>query len=157
MNELIKENEKISDNIQLFRIVSNEKKLIKLLTKKIVDELYDENVNTYLIKTKTNKTIGFFSLKEIKTKDNKLAIELVCLYILKEYRLKYIATDLLNDITWSINKKRVDYEYILANCFVESIMFFLKNGFDFYQVNKGLNYKERNIVVVYKKLIKEIN
>ena len=40
MNELIKEYQKITDNIKLFRIVNNKKKLHDILTKKIVKELY---------------------------------------------------------------------------------------------------------------------
>ena len=152
MNKLIKEYQKINDNIKLFRIVNNKKKLYKILTKKIVEVLYTNKTDTYLIISKTNKAIGFFSIKETKTYNNKLAIELVCLYILKEYRLKYIATDLLNDIKRSIKQNNNDYEYFLANSYVESAMFFLKNGFDFYHVDKGLNHKERNIILMYKKI-----
>ncbi|MBE6493371.1 MAG: GNAT family N-acetyltransferase [Methanosphaera stadtmanae] len=152
MNKLIKEYQKINDNIKLFRIVNNKKKLYKILTKKIVEVLYTNKTDTYLIISKTNKAIGFFSIKETKIYNNKLAIELICLYILKEYRLKYIATDLLNDIKRSIKQNNNDYEYFLANSYVESAMFFLKNGFDFYHVDKGLNHKERNIILMYKKI-----
>ena len=154
MNELIKEYQKITDNIKLFRILNNKKKLHDILTKKIVKELYTNKTETYILITKTNKAVGFFSVKETKTNNNKLAIELVCLYILKEYRLNYIATDLLNDITRSIKQNKPDYEYFLANSYVESVMFFLKNGFDFYHVDKGLKHKERNIIVMYKKITK---
>jgi N-acetylglutamate synthase-like GNAT family acetyltransferase len=93
-----------------------------------------------------HKLIGFFALK-IKKK----VIELLCLYIFEECRNKSIATYVLNDIIFTVRHNMVcNVEYIVANSFVESSMFFLKNGFDFCKINKKLDYKKKNIILMYK-------
>ena len=72
-----------------------------------------------------NKLVGFFSLNI-----NNNLIELLCLYVFEECRNKSIATYVLNDILFTVRHNYLyKIEYIVANSFVDSSMFFLKNGF----------------------------
>ncbi|MBE6486386.1 MAG: GNAT family N-acetyltransferase [Methanosphaera stadtmanae] len=121
-----------------FDVILNQEGYIKFFS--------DNTLNYFILYH--NKLVGFFTLK-IK----KNLIELSCLYIFEECRNKYVATYVLNDIIFTVRHNLLyNVEYIVANSFVESSMFFLKNGFDFCKLNKKLDYKKKNIILLYKRI-----
>lgn len=159
MNEILKDNyyyKKITRNWEYDLIQTKNKSLKELLTKEVSDKINDDEVETYMLIC-DYKIIGFFSLKhcnyEIFPKNKCNVLRILCLYVYEQYRLKGVGTEILNDIIWSL-KHNLDYEYeyIVSNSFVNSSLFFLKNGFDFYRNNK-LCYNKRNIIEMYKKLV----
>lgn len=131
------------DNIQLntfqkkkFETILNQEEYKKFFSKKTINYFIMYN----------NKLVGFFSLNI-----NNNFIELLCLYVFEECRNKSIATYVLNDILFTVRHNFLyKIEYIVANSFVDSSMFFLKNGFDFCKINKKLDYKKKNIILLYK-------
>lgn len=130
--------------------------LSKLLTEDIEKQIYDINSETYMIISEDN-IIGFFTLSETVFKDfqnNKYdALKLVCIYIYGEYRNKGVGSAVLYDIQWSMkHNMSIEYEYIIAYSFVDTAMFFISKGFDFYKKNRGLDYNKRNIITLYKHL-----
>lgn len=131
------------DDIQLNTFQKN--KFYKIINHEEYSKFFSNKTLNYFI-LYNNKLVGFFSLK-IK----KNFIELLCLYIFEECRNKSIATYVLNDIIFTVRHNLFcNVEYIVANSFVESSMFFLKNGFDFCKINKKLDYKKKNIILLYK-------
>ncbi len=123
--------------------------------KKLENILYGEEYKKFLTKSDENyliikkeELIGFFFLNIERD-----FIDITSIYIFEEYRNKSIATQVINDIIFvarhNINR---DINYIKANSFVESAMFFLKKGFDFYKINEKIDYKKKNVIIMYKKI-----
>lgn len=100
----------------------------------------------YLILNDTD-LMGFFSLNL-----NEEYIQITSLHVCKEYRNKNIATEVINDVIFAV---KYNFHYnvncIVVNSYVESVLFFLKRGFDFCKINKKLDYKKKNIILLYKK------
>lgn len=119
------------------------------IEKIIADENYGQfftrNSLNYCILYKNN-VAGIFSFKI-----NEHSVELLCLYIFKEYRNKSFGTYVLNDlISLARHNLHENIRYLSVNSFVETSMFFLKRGFDFCQINKKLDYKKKNVIRLYK-------
>lgn len=99
----------------------------------------------YLILNETD-LMGFFSLKL----ENKY-IQITSLYVCKEYRNKNVATEVINEVIFAV---KYNFHYhvncIVVNTFIESTLFFLKRGFDFCKINKKLDYKKKNIILMHK-------
>lgn len=99
----------------------------------------------YLILNKTD-LLGFFSLNQ---KDEYIKIS--SLYICKEYRNRNIATEIINDVIFAVKYNfHYDVNCIVVNSYVESALFFLKRGFSFCKINKKLDYKKKNIILMHK-------
>lgn len=131
------------DNIQLNTF--QKKKFETILNHEGYKKFFSKKTINYFIMY-NNKLVGFFSLNI-----NNNFIELLCLYVFEECRNKSIATYVLNDILFTVRHNYLyKIEYIVANSFVDSSMFFLKNGFDFCKINKKLDYKKKNIILLYK-------
>lgn len=120
-------------------------KVTKIENKQPYSNISKKSDYNYLILNETDM-IGFFSLKL----DEKY-IQITSLYICKEYRNKNIATEIINDVIFAV---KYNYKYhvncIVVNTYVESALFFLKRGFDFCKINKKLDYKKKNIILLYK-------
>lgn len=120
-------------------------KLEKIISDAPYVQFFTENTMNYCIMHK-NKLAGIFSF-EIKD----TYVELCCLYIFVEYRNRSFGTYVLNDLIFLARHEISSHiKYITANSFVESSMFFLKNGFDFCKINKKLDYKKKNVIKFYK-------
>lgn len=122
----------------------------ELLEQKLQEEKYriflEKADDNYLILTEED-LIGFFS---IKIND---CVEIPCLYIFEEYRNRTVGRGVINDIIFAARHNiKKDIKYVTANSFGDSIMFFLKNGFDFCKIDKKSKYKKKNIVKMYKKI-----
>ena len=125
------------------------KRLCKILVEEDFQKFLEFSDEHYLILYPV-KLAGFFSLKY-----REELIELSCLYVFKEYRNNSIATTVINDIIFALRHNfQKNIKYIIANSFVDSAMFYLKKGFDFCKINKKLDYKKRNIILMYKKVEK---
>lgn len=128
--------------------------LDKKLREKFEKKLQQEEFNIFLERTDNNyfimsehELIGFFS---IKIKD---CLEIHCLYIFEEYRNKNIGRGVINDIIFATRHNiKKDIKYVIANSFTDSVMFFLKNGFDFCKIDKKSKYKKKNMIKMYKKI-----
>ena len=131
------------DDIQLNTFQKN--KFDKILNEEEFEKFFSRKSLNYFIMYE-NKLVGFFSLN---IKNN--LIELSCLYVIEECRNRSIATYVLNDIIFTVRHNLLcNVKYIVANSFVDSSMFFLKNGFDFCKINKKLDYRKKNIILFYK-------
>ncbi|WP_158005565.1 GNAT family N-acetyltransferase [Methanosphaera sp. WGK6] len=154
MDKYIKTNyHRISKDYEYELIQSKNKSLNKQLIIEMVNDLRKSNYETYMILCDYD-IIGFFTLcidnYEFVPKIQCNVLKIICLYIYEPYRLRGIGTEVLNDIIWSI--KNTDCNCVLVNSFVDSAMFFLKNGFDFYK-RSYMDYKNKyNIITLYKKL-----
>ena len=131
------------DDIQFNTFQKN--KFDKILNEEEFEKFFSRKSLNYFIMYE-NKLVGFFSLN---IKNN--LIELSCLYVIEECRNRSIATYVLNDIIFTVRHNLLcNVKYIVANSFVDSSMFFLKNGFDFCKINKKLDYRKKNIILFYK-------
>lgn len=123
------------------------KKLYIILEENEYQKFLSYSDENYLILFQ-NKLVGFFSLTF-----NEEIVELNCLYVFEEYRNKSIATEVINDLIFALKHNyQKNIKYIVANTFVESAMFYLKKGFDFCKINKKIDYKKKNIILMYKKI-----
>ncbi|MCD7781624.1 MAG: GNAT family N-acetyltransferase [Methanosphaera sp.] len=133
---------------------TNNNLLERLLTKEYISNVNLDDHNTYKIYYE-NKCCGFFTIKRNNTKlfddDESDIIELVLIYIRKSYQCCGVASKLINDL---INTMKMDndhrYEYIIANSSIESVLFFIKNGFDFYEKHHKSRL-DKSIIIMYKK------
>jgi len=129
------------DNIHLSTFQKN--KFEHIFNQKEYNKFFSEDSLNYFI-LYNDVLIGFFSLNI-----NNNLVELLCLYVFKEFRNNSLATYVLNDIVYAARRNASDkLEYIVANSFVDSSMFFLKNGFDFCKINKKLDYKKKECYIV---------
>ncbi len=140
----------LKTNEDLSKFKSSNKKINKYLNNQANINWKKGKSFTYLISI-NNENIGFFSLKKEKTENNNQALKIICFYICKNYRLKGIGTEILNDIQWCSKSNQQKINYIIADTYVESCMFYLKNGFDFYKINKTKKDK-KNIITLYKNI-----
>ncbi len=134
---------KYDENEHVYNLYND--RLDSIMEDKLYSVLFYKSDYKYVI-LKEEELIGFFSLN-IKRR----IIQLSSLYILKKYRNDGIATEVINDVIWAI-KHNDDYniQYITVNSFVESALFFLKRGFNFCKINKKLDYKKKNIILLHK-------
>lgn len=146
---------KITNENDFKQIQSMDRTLNKKLTNNLITKLLNDDIECYMMISDYN-ILGFFAIKEehmeLFTKKTYNIIKILCIHIFKEYRLRGYGTEILNDIQWSVkNNNNKSYEYILANSFVKTAMFFLNNGFDFYKNNKKLDVEE-HMILMYKKI-----
>ena len=131
------------DDIQLNTFQKN--KFDKILNEEEFEKFFSRKSLNYFIMYE-NKLVGFFSLN---IKNN--LIELSCLYVIEECRNRASKKAKWKPYPFTVRHNLFcNVEYIVANSFVESSMFFLKNGFDFCKINKKLDYKKKNIILLYK-------
>ncbi len=127
---------------------------IKELTPTIFNKIGKQYTNTFMA-ILDDQMIGFITISK-NCKDvlgfKSDIIKLECIYIEKEYRYNFLATKMINDLQHTMRNDYVDYEYLFANSFVESVLFFLKNRFDYYKKGKGLPDK-RSIITMYKPIL----
>ena len=96
------------------------------------------------------KISEFYVILELYSRSISYTVAII-IPIIEKCRNKSIATYVLNDILFTVRHNYLyKIEYIVANSFVDSSMFFLKNGFDFCKINKKLDYKKKNIILLYK-------
>ena len=112
-----------------------------------VAEIINQEDRIYLIFYQ-NKLVGFFSFNLC---DEKI-VKIGSIFIEKEYRLKGLGRDLLNDITYLARNHKNNYKYIIANSFVESVLFFFKNGYEFCRKNDKIENTEKTVLVMFKKI-----
>jgi GNAT superfamily N-acetyltransferase len=101
-----------------------------------------------------NKLLGVFTLKDsVFSLDNHeyACVKIDYFYICKKYRTYGLATLIIMDILWIVKRFRSNVSYILADSLVDSCMFYLKKGFDYYKTSKSDN-TGRNIITMYKKI-----
>lgn len=135
---------KYENNNTLFNEIQN-KKIDLIKNNQIYSHLTENSEYFYLILNDTD-LIGFFSLN-IKKK----YVIISSLYVCKEYRKKGIATEIINDVIFAVKYNiKFHIHCIIVNSYAESALFFLKRGFDFCKLNKKLNYKKRNIILMKK-------
>ena len=115
--------------------------------KNIYAEIINQEDRIYLIFYQ-NKLVGFFSFNLC---DEKI-VKIGSIFIEKEYRLKGLGRDLLNDITYLARSHKNNYKYIIANSFVESVLFFFKNGYEFCRKNDKIENTEKTVLVMFKKI-----
>ncbi len=143
---------KITKKSQFNMLQTKNNPLKKIITPEIAENIQNnEEYETYVI-LYDYEIIGFFTIKEeyqeFNQKKSKI-LKIECIYIYKMYRYDGLGREIINDILWSIKDRNISY--ILANSYVDSCMFFLKNGFDFCQNLKNEKL-EKNIIIMYKKI-----
>lgn len=122
-----------------------------VFTKNTFNNLIKEN-DIFLI-TYKQELMGIFTLKEDSFELSNINLDCIkidYIYICEEYRYYGLATEIINDIIWVMKNFRLGFEYLLADSLVDSCMFFLNNGFDYYNSKKSKGGK--NIITLYKKI-----
>jgi len=85
-------------------------------------------------------------------KDNvQPCVKIDYFYICKKYRTYGLGTLILNDILWVVKRFRTHVKYVLADSLIDSCMFYLKKGFDYYASRKS-DDGDYNIITLYKKI-----
>ncbi|MDO5826124.1 MAG: GNAT family N-acetyltransferase [Methanosphaera sp.] len=114
---------------------------------------YNKNNEIFIIIYK-NKLLGVFTLRDdnfILNDTEYACVKIDYFYVCKKYRTYGLGTLILTDIIWIVKRFRKGTNYILADSLVESCMFYLKKGFDYYKSTKSEN-SEYNIITMYKKI-----
>ena len=116
-------------------------------------EFYNKNSEVFLI-IYQDKLLGVFTLRDDKFKlddEDYECVKIDYFYICKSYRTYGLGTLIITDIIWIVRRFRLQCDYILADSLVDSCMFYLKKGFDYYKSRKSTN-DEHNIITLYKKI-----
>ncbi|RAP54842.1 MAG: hypothetical protein BZ137_00075 [Methanosphaera sp. rholeuAM130] len=114
---------------------------------------YNKNNEIFII-IYENKLLGVFTLRDdnfILNDTEYSCVKIDYFYVCKKYRTYGLGTLILTDIIWIVKRFRKGTNYILADSLVESCMFYLKKGFDYYKSTKSEN-SEYNIITMYKKI-----
>ena len=125
---------------------------MEFFTKSHFDK-YNKDSEIFII-IHENKLLGVFTLKDdmFKLNDNKYdCVKIDYFYICKKYRTYGLGTLVLTDILWIVKRFRTKTNYILADSLVDSCMFYLKKGFDYYKSRKSED-GQFNIITMYKKI-----
>ena len=125
---------------------------MEFFTKSHFDK-YNKDSEIFII-IHENKLLGVFTLKDdiFKLNDNKYdCVKIDYFYIYKKYRTYGLGTLILTDILWIVKRFRTKTNYILADSLVDSCMFYLKKGFDYYKSSKSED-GQFNIITMYKKI-----
>lgn len=114
---------------------------------------YNKNNEIFII-IYENKLLGVFTLRDdnfILNDTEYACVKIDYFYVCKKYRTYGLGTLILTDIIWIVKRFRKGTNYILADSLVESCMFYLKKGFDYYKSTKSEN-SEYNIITMYKRI-----
>lgn len=115
-----------------------------ILTEELYIEISKENT-IFIIISKKNVLLGFFTIKEdsfkLNRKENE-CIKIDYIYIFEKYRNQMLATSILKDVQELIKEFRQTIDYLLVDTPIIYSMFYLDRGFKFYRAKKGMHHNQ---------------